>query len=63
MYNFNDRDIIEKDGIQSFVKFIYGLKNAHVLYFSNEDPGRVASIIYSLIKHPDLFNIYAKYFN
>lgn len=62
-YNFNERDNIERDGIQSFVKFIYGLDNAHVLYFTNEEPCRVASIIYSLIKHPDLFKIYSSNFN
>lgn len=62
-YNFNTREEVEKDGIQSFVKFIYGIDNSHVLYFTNEDPGRVASIIYSLIKHPDLFAMYEKNFN
>lgn len=62
-YNFNERDNIERDGIQSFVKFIYGLDNAHVLYFTNEEPCRIASIIYSLVKHQDLFEIYSKNFN
>lgn len=62
-YNFNDRDYIEKSEIQTFVKFLYSFNNSHVLYFSNEDPARVATIIYSIITHPDLLEMYVKNFN
>ena len=61
-YNFSRREDIEKDGIQSFVKFIYGFHNSHLLYFTNEEPSRISTIIYSLIQHPDLFKLYEKTF-
>ncbi|MGN1319248.1 MAG: hypothetical protein ACI4VF_09560, partial [Lachnospirales bacterium] len=48
-YNFINRDNIERDGIQSLVKFLYGFENSHVIYFNNEEPSRVSTIIYSII--------------
>lgn len=62
-YNFANRDNIERDGIQSLVKFLYGFERSHVIYFNNEEPSRVSTIIYSIIKHPDLFKLYEKNFN
>ena len=62
-YNFTNRDNIERDGIQSLVKFLYGFERSHVIYFNNEEPSRVSTIIYSIIKHPDLFKLYEKNFN
>lgn len=61
-YNFNEREAIERKDINSFVKSMYGFNKSHVLYFNNEEPERVATIIYSLIKYPDLINIYSKTF-
>ena len=62
-YSFADRDEIEMKDSSSFVKFLYGFDKSRVLYFNNEDPNRVAAIIYSLIHHPDLINIYTESFN
>lgn len=62
LYNFNEREAIEKRDINLFVKTMYGFNDSSVLYFNNEEPERVAAIIYSLIKHPDLFDIYIKKF-
>ena len=62
-YNFADRDEIEMKDSSSFVKFLYGFDKSRVLYFNNEDPSRVAAIVYSAIKHPDLLNIYTESFN
>ena len=59
-YDFISQECIEQEFIQDFTDRIY--KN-NVLYFNNEDPDRVASIIYSLIKHPDLLDVYIKNFN
>lgn len=59
-YDFISQECIEQEYIQDFTDRIY--KN-NVLYFNNEDPDRVASIIYSLIKHPDLLDVYIKNFN
>ena len=42
---------------------LYGFEKSNVLYFTNEDPARVAAIIYSLIKYPDLLPIYTESFN
>ena len=49
--------------LESLVKFLYGLENSHIIYFNNEEPSRVATIIYSIIKHPDLFKLYEKNFS
>lgn len=62
-YNFKDREDIERKDINSFVKSLYSFNNSNVLYFTDEEPERVATIIYSLIKHPDLLPIYVKSFN
>ena len=61
-YGFSDREKIEKHDINSFVKTMYSFKNSRVLYFVREDPCRVATVIYSLIKHPDLLDIFTKYY-
>lgn len=62
-YSFSNREEIESKDSNSFVKFLYGFENSRVLYFTNEDPNRVAAILYSLIKHPDLLPIYTESFN
>ena len=62
-YSFSNREEIESKDANSFVKFIYGFDRANVLYFTNEDPMRIAAIVYSLIKHPDLLPIYTESFN
>lgn len=62
-YGFNIREEIESKDINVFVKTIYGFNNSPVLYFQNESPERVATIIYSLIKHPDLNDLYANNFS
>ena len=60
-YNFAFRDNTEKLDMETFVKNIYGYKN--MLYFTNEEPNRVATIIYTLVKHPELIKLYRKNFN
>lgn len=63
VYSFADRDEIEMKDSSSFVKFLYGFDKSRVLYFTNEDPARVAAIIYSAIKYPDLLSVYTESFN
>ena len=58
-YDFNRQEQIEQEYIQDFTDRI--CDNAS-LYFNNEDPDRVATIIYSVIKHPDLLDAYLKAF-
>lgn len=62
-YNFYNREDIELKDVSSFVKFLYGFDKSNVLYFTSEDPNRVAAIVYSAIKHPDLLPIYVDAFN
>jgi hypothetical protein len=62
-YNFYNRENIELRDASSFVKFLYGFDNSDVIYFTSEEPNRVAAIIYSAIKHPDLLPIYTEAFN
>lgn len=58
-YDFTRQERIEQEYIQDFTDRI--CDNA-ILYFNNEDPNRVATIIYSVIKHPDLLDTYLKTF-
>ena len=62
-YSFANRDDIEKKDSSSFVKLLYSFDKSRVLYFTDEDPNRVAAVIYSLIKHPDLMDVYTESFN
>jgi hypothetical protein len=62
-YNFYSRENIELRDANSFVKLLYGFDKSNVLYFTSEDPTRVAAIIYSLIQHPDLLPVYTDAFN
>ena len=62
-YGFIQKDNIEKRDIDSFSKTIYNFNNSKVIYFTNEEPCRVATIVYTLIKHPDLVDIFVENFN
>lgn len=62
-YSFFNRENIEVKDMDVFVKTLYNFNNSKILYFVNEDPDRVATIIYTLIKHPELMEIYTKYYN
>ena len=59
-YNFNKQEEIEKFDINDFIGRI---SNSKYLYFFNEDPLRVSTIIYSIIKHPDLVSLFKNNFN
>lgn len=62
-YSFSSREEIESKDASSFVKFLYGFDKSKVLYFTNEDPARVAAVVYSLIKYPDLLPVYTEAYN
>lgn len=62
-YNFKDRDDVEKEDMASFVKNLYSFNNSHVIYFTDEVPQRITVLLYSLIKHPELFDLVIKNFN
>lgn len=62
-YDFVEQEMIESHHTQSFVKTIYNIKNSSVLYFSEELPERVATIITAINKHPELLEIFEKNYN
>ena len=62
-YNFSNREEIEKNDLDFFVKTLYNYNNSSLIYFVKEDPCRVATIIYSIIQHPDLMDVFVKNFN
>ena len=61
-YDFLNRENLEKQDIKEFVKSIYDLSDGKIIYFTNEVPQRVSSIIYSIYKHPDLLNTFLENF-
>lgn len=63
LYNFQEQDKYERRDIGAFVKTLYSFNNSRMLYFTNEEPNRVATIIYTLIKHPDMIDTYITNFN
>jgi hypothetical protein len=60
-YSFNEREIYEKQDISAFIKAIYN--GDKLIYFTNEDPSRIATILYTIIKYPELLDLYVKNFN
>lgn len=61
-YDFYQREEQETKDLGYFVSLIYS-NNTPILYFKNEEPRRISSIIYSLVKYPDLLDIYKRTFN
>ena len=62
LYDFNEREKIERQNIDMFIKNMYNSDN-NILYFMNEDPVRVAAIIYALLQHEDLIPAFSQAFN
>lgn len=57
-YSFTEQEEIEDRHSLDFVKTLYGFPNSHVLYFTNEEPERVATIINAIVKHPELADMF-----
>lgn len=62
MYNYQNRENVERRDLHTFVKTLCSY-NAPMLYFIDEEPLRVATIIYTTITHPDTFDMFVKNFN
>ena len=62
-YDFVEVERLESSYDADFVKTIYNFPNSNLIYFNNECPERVACIVYTLIKHPELLDIFIKHFN
>ena len=59
-YNFKQREELETEDLSTFVKLIY---TKRMLYFSNEEPSRIASIIYTMVKFPETQEIFFENYN
>jgi hypothetical protein len=59
-YDFLKQEKVEQEFVHDFTDRIGD--NA-ILYFFNEEPERVAAILYGVIKHPDLLDFYLNSFN
>lgn len=61
-YDFSEQENIERQDLDTFIKNIYSYssENIPVIYFMNEDPVRVAAIIYAMIQHEDLINVFSQ---
>lgn len=62
-YSFREREEIENRDIAVFGRSVYSLPNSHIIYFANEEPGRVACSVLTLIEHPEYLPLYEKYFD
>ena len=59
-YDFSKQESIEHEYVQDFMDRI---GDNPIMYFFNEDPDRVATIIYSVINHQDLLDKFLATFN
>ena len=60
MYNFKQREIVETEDLTTFVKTIY---TKPILYFCNEEPARIASIIYTAVRYPETQEMFFENYN
>lgn len=51
-YSFADREELERMDLGDYVSKIYGMPNSTSIYFSNEDPQRVAAIVEVMVRYP-----------
>jgi hypothetical protein len=62
-YSYNERDAYERRDLGAYVKALYSFSKSNVIYFNDEVPERVATIVYTLVKHPELLDLYIKNFD
>lgn len=62
-YNYHERENHEKRDLNAYVKALYSFPNSNIIYFNDEVPGRVATIIATMIKHPDTVSDFVKNFD
>lgn len=53
-YNFDDLEAAEYKYANDFSDRIYGLKNTHILYFTNEELDRIKTIVKTYINYPEM---------
>jgi hypothetical protein len=62
-YNFNERENLERQDLNTFIKNMYAYDKNHVLYFMNDDPVRIAAIVFALVQHEDLLPAFSQAFS
>jgi len=62
-YNFNEREELERQDLNTFIKNMYAYDKNHVLYFMNDDPVRIAAIVFALVQHEDLLPAFSQAFS
>lgn len=51
-YSFTEREDIERADLSDYVSKIYSMPNSTSIYFSNEEPQRVAALVEVMVKFP-----------
>lgn len=62
-YNFDILEREEQENQQDFYDRLYNGKNTKVVYFSNEEPSRIKTIIKMLLKYPEMVDEIVDNFN
>lgn len=62
-YNFDILEREEQENQQDFYDRLYNGKNTKVVYFSNEEPSRIKTIIKMLLKYPEMVDEIVENFN
>lgn len=62
-YSFRELEEIESRYDSDFVKNLYNFPNSSIIYFTDEVPERVATIVTVLAKHPELKDLFTDNFN
>lgn len=66
-YIFQERERIETQDLTEFSKCVYSFEigggKVPVIYFNQEEPQRVATILYAMVKHPELTEYFIKNFS
>lgn len=62
-YNFDILEREEQENQQDFYDRLYNGKNTRVVYFSNEEPSRIKTIIKMLLKYPEMVDEIVENFN
>ena len=62
-YDFNERETLERQDLNTFIKNMYSYDKNRVLYFMNDDPVRIAAIVFALVQHEDLLPAFSQAFS
>ena len=61
-YNFKSREELERIDLSDFTDKLYNTPNSSIIYFQNEDPQRVATIVEIMVKYPETIELIQRTF-